>query len=44
MINSLDSTKGNYVSYRMTSLLSAKRIIGTEDDPGIVKVSKHPWY
>ena len=44
MINSLDSTKGNYVSYRMTSLLSAKRVIGTEGDPGIVQVSKHPWY
>jgi SH3-like domain-containing protein len=44
MINSLDSTKENYVSYRMSSFLSAKRIIGTEGDPGIVKVSKHPWY
>jgi SH3-like domain-containing protein len=44
LINSLDSTKGNYVSYRMTSLLSAKRIIGTQGDPGIVEISKHPWY
>ena len=44
MINSLDSTKGNYVSYRMTSLLSARRIIGTEGEPGIVQVNKHPWY
>jgi len=44
MINSLDSTKGDYVSYRMISLLSAKRVIGTDGDPGIVQVSKHPWY
>jgi SH3-like domain-containing protein len=44
MINSLDSTKQNYVNYRMTSLLSAKRIIGTQGDPGIVQVNKHTWY
>lgn len=44
MINSLDSTKVNYVSYRLSSLLSARRIIGSEDDPGIVPVRKHPWY
>ena len=44
MINSLDSTKLNYVSYRISSLLSAKRIIGTEGDSGIVPVNKHPWY
>ena len=44
LINSLDSTKRNYISYRMISLLSAKRVIGTDGDPGIVQVSKHPWY
>jgi cell wall-associated NlpC family hydrolase len=44
MINSLDSTRANFVSYRLSSLLSAKRIIGVEDDPGIMPVVKHPWY
>jgi gamma-D-glutamyl-L-lysine dipeptidyl-peptidase len=44
MIDSLDSTQINYLSYRISSLLSAKRIIGVENDPGIVRVSKHPWY
>jgi gamma-D-glutamyl-L-lysine dipeptidyl-peptidase len=44
MINSFDSTKANYVNYRMSSLLSARRIIGSADDQGIVPVNKHPWY
>ena len=44
MINSLDSTRANFVSYRLSSLLSAKRIIGVQNDPGIVPVVKHPWY
>ena len=44
MINSLDSTRADFVSYRLSSLLSAKRIIGVQNDPGIVPVAKHPWY
>jgi len=44
MINSLDSTRANYIDYRETSLLAAKRIIGINNDPGIVPVGKHPWY
>ena len=35
-INSLDSTQINFNGYRMNSLLSAKRIIGVENDTGIV--------
>jgi SH3-like domain-containing protein len=44
LINSLDSTQTNYNRKRRNSLLSAKRIIGVENDPGIVPVYKHPWY
>ncbi len=44
MINSLDSTRPNFVSYRLSSLLSAKRITGVQNDPGIVPVGRHPWY
>ncbi|MCX6320884.1 MAG: C40 family peptidase [Bacteroidia bacterium] len=44
MINSLDSAQINYSSYRKNSLLAAKRIIGVENDMGIVHVIKHPWY
>jgi len=44
MINSLDSTRGNYSSYRRRTLLSARRIIGVQDDAGIVSVSDHGWY
>ena len=36
MINSLDSTRSNYNGYRENSLLAVKRIIGVDDDPGIV--------
>jgi SH3-like domain-containing protein len=44
MINSLDSTQINYSSFRMNSLLAAKRIIGVDNDQGIVPFIKHPWY
>jgi|WetSurMetagenome_2_1015567.scaffolds.fasta_scaffold44400_2 gamma-D-glutamyl-L-lysine dipeptidyl-peptidase len=44
MINSLDSLRNNYIRYRESSLLSAKRIIGTDNDMGIISVAKHPWY
>lgn len=44
VINSFDSTRSNYVSYRLSSFLSARRIRGVKNDMGIVAVSKHPWY
>jgi SH3-like domain-containing protein len=44
VINSLDPNKLNYNSRRITSLLAAKRIIGVENDMGIVPVFKHSWY
>ena len=44
MINSLDSTRTNYNSYRKNSLLIARRIISAENDSGIVPVNKHSWY
>jgi hypothetical protein len=43
MINSLDSTRNNF-SNRKNSLLSVKRIVGIENDKGIVTVLKHEWY
>ena len=44
MLNSIDSAKINYNRSRMNSLLSARRIIGVENDAGIIPVFKHPWY
>jgi SH3-like domain-containing protein len=44
LINSLDSTSTVFVRYRLNSLLSVRRIIGVENDPGIVPLSKHLWY
>jgi gamma-D-glutamyl-L-lysine dipeptidyl-peptidase len=44
LVNSLDSASTGFVKYRLFSLLSARRIIGTENDPGIIPLSKHPWY
>jgi gamma-D-glutamyl-L-lysine dipeptidyl-peptidase len=44
MINSLDSTETNFNKYRLFSLLSARRIIGVENDPGIVTLKNHIWY
>lgn len=44
IINSLDSTRSDYSSYRRKSLLLARRIIGVDNDPGIVPVMKHLWY
>ncbi len=42
-ISSLDSTRSNYSGYKKSFLLSAKRIIGS-NDPDIIHVSSHPWY
>jgi hypothetical protein len=44
MISSLDSTRANFSKFRKNSLLAVKQIIGTENDLGIVPVSKHEWY
>ena len=44
MINSFDSTQKNYNSYRLNSLLTAKRIIGLKSEAGIVPVPEHHWY
>jgi gamma-D-glutamyl-L-lysine dipeptidyl-peptidase len=44
MISSLDSSRSNYSGFRKSSLLSAKRILGIDNDPGIVSVNSHPWY
>lgn len=43
-VNSLDSTKGNYSSYRKNSFLSARRIIGADGTTGIVAIKDHNWY
>jgi hypothetical protein len=44
MVNSLDSTRSNYSSYRKNSFLSARRIIGSVGTPGIIAVRDHEWY
>lgn len=44
IINSLDSSRTNYSDYRKNALLSARRIIGVINDPGIIRLSKHLWY
>ncbi len=44
LINSLDSTKTNFSRYRLNSLLMARRVLGVEDDPGIVPVRRSLWY
>lgn len=44
IINSLDSSGTNYSDYRKNTLLSARRIIGVINDPGIMPLSKHLWY
>ena len=44
MVNSLDSTRSNYSSYRKSSLLSARRTIGSQGSHGIVAVKDHNWY
>jgi gamma-D-glutamyl-L-lysine dipeptidyl-peptidase len=44
MVNSFDSTKANFSSYKFNSLLSAKRIIGVLEDQGIIPVKNHSWY
>jgi len=43
-VNSLDSARINYSSYRRNSFLMARRIIGNEGIEGITFVKDHPWY
>lgn len=43
-VDSLDPADGNYNSRGKNSLLAARRVIGAENDPGIVRVNSHPWY
>jgi cell wall-associated NlpC family hydrolase len=44
MINSLDPASANFNSHRLNSILSARRIIGIENDPGIISLKNHYWY
>lgn len=44
LINSLDSSSTDYSRYRLHSLLAARRVIGVENDPGIVPLVRHLWY
>lgn len=44
LINSLDSASISFSRHRLHSLLTAKRIIDVQNDPGIVPISKHLWY
>lgn len=44
IINSLDSTEINFNRHRLFSLLTARRIIGVENDPGIIPLRNHLWY
>jgi len=43
-INSLDSTRANFSSYRKNSFLGARRIFGEFPAKGLQLVSNHPWY
>lgn len=43
MVNSLDSTKSNFSSYRKSSFVKAMRVLHSAD-PAIIPLSKHPWY
>jgi cell wall-associated NlpC family hydrolase len=44
IVNSLDSAKENFSSYKKNSLLAARRILGAAADQGIIPVSQHTWY
>lgn len=44
MVNSLDSARINFSSYRKNTLLSAMRIIGSVGSPGITAVKDQKWY
>jgi len=44
MVNSLDSTRSNYSSYRRNTFISARRILGSVGNQGITAVKDHDWY
>jgi hypothetical protein len=44
MVNSLDSTRSNYSSYRRNSFLSARRIFGSIGTTGIIAVGDNDLY
>lgn len=44
MVNSLDSARSNYSSYRKNTFLSARRIFGSVGNQGIISVKDHDWY
>lgn len=44
LINSLDSTSAVFNRYRLHSILAVRRVIGVENDEGIVPLGSHPWY
>jgi hypothetical protein len=43
-INSLDSTRSNYSSYLGTTIMGARRVIGTSNGKGNEQVAMHSWY
>jgi hypothetical protein len=43
-INSLDSARDNFSSYRKNSFLGVRRVIGSEAGKGIQKVLENNWY
>jgi hypothetical protein len=43
-VNSLDSARTNYSSYRRKTFIGARRIIGSEPQKGIQPVYNHNWY
>ena len=43
-VNSLDSTRVNFSSYRKNSFISARRIIGSVGTTGIIAIKDHNWY
>lgn len=44
LINSLDPASAGFSNYRLNSLLFARRVIGVDNDPGIISIGRHAWY
>jgi hypothetical protein len=43
-VNSLDSTRSNYSSYLIKTIMGARRLMGSESEKGIEYVALHKWY
>jgi SH3-like domain-containing protein len=43
-INSFDPEAENYNNYRSITWLGGRRVLSRIGEPGIVRVSEHPWY